>query len=195
MMSVRNIKIILFIVIITILLWLFILDFVPGEKLEINYNFCERKPMITELSPGDRLWPIKKINNNCSQDIAASPVYFDTRAPQYFDSAKVEIKYKNLNNQEFKLGPQIIKDEWMWQLQDVIEIDKIGEWQTGKAEFNLNNIYQNSNVMRWLISAPTIEENKTIITISKIKIIFYKQPVNFSNFLEQIKSYLRKIVR
>ncbi len=183
----KTLRIILILIILAILIWLFVLDFVPGDKLEINYDFCNRESMITELSPGNRLWPIKEVNNECYQDIASSPVYFDIRVPQHFNSAEIEIKYIKPENEEFKIGPQVVKDEWVWTLEDVQE--------NGKAEFNLENLYQNSPVMRWLISAPTVEENKQVISVSNIKIVLYKDKLNSSNFLEQVKGYIRKIIR
>ncbi|MFH1456830.1 MAG: hypothetical protein ABIF17_01805 [Patescibacteria group bacterium] len=195
MMFIRNIKIILFIVIVTILLWLLVLDFVPGEKLEINYDFCSQKQMITGLSPGNRLWPIKKIHNDCLQEIAISPVYFDTRVPQYFNFVEVEVKYKKPDSEVFQIGPQIAKDEWIWMLQDIKHKNLDGDWEIGVAKFDLLGVYQSSTVMRWLISAPTIEENKNVVAISNIKITFYKDRLNFANFLGQFKNYLRKIVR
>jgi hypothetical protein len=191
----KILRIIFILIILVILIWLFVLDFVPGEKLEINYDFCNKESMITELSPGNRLWSIKEVNNECFQDIAASPVYFDIRVPQYFNSAEIEVKYIKSDGEEFKIGPQVIKNEWIWMLQDIQEIEKIGESQIGKAQFNLENVYQNSNIMRWLISAPTVEENKEVISISNIKIVLYKDKLNSSNFIEQIKTYVRKIIR
>ncbi|MFH1610752.1 MAG: hypothetical protein ABIA91_02565 [Patescibacteria group bacterium] len=191
----KILRIFLILIILVALIWLFVLDFVPGEKLEINYDFCNKESMITELSPGDRLWPIKKVNNECFQDIAASPVYFDIRVPQYFNSAEIEVKYIKPDNEEFKIGPQVKKDEWIWMLEDIQEIEKNGESKIGKAEFNLENIYQNSSVMRWLISASTVEENKQVISISNIKIVLYKDRLSVDNLLQQIKSYVKKIIR
>jgi len=191
----KTIRLILIIFAISIIAWLFILDFVPGEKLELSYDFCHPTPMLTELSPGNRLWSIDKSNGECWQRIASSPVYFDSRAPQYFDRAKVEIKYKKPADEEFQLGPQTKKGEWQWLLQDIEQQATDGDWQIGSAEFNLNGIYQNSPHLRWLISAPAIEENKQVIYLSHLKIIYYKQPLSLSNFTSQVKSYLRKMVR
>ena len=191
----KILRIILILIILIILIWLFILDFVPGEKLEINYSFCNKESMITELSPGNRLWPIKKINDECFQDIASSPVYFDIRVPQYFNSTEIEVRYIKLENEEFKIGPQVTKDEWVWMLENIQETEIIGGWQIGKAQFDLENVYQNSPIMRWLISAPTVEENKQVISVSNIKITLHKDKLNSSNFLEQIKTYIRKIIR
>ena len=180
---------------IIILAWLFILDFVPGETLEIKYNFCKKTPMVTELSPGNRLWPIEKLDDECWQKIAASPVYFDTRAPQYFERAVVEVKYKNPDSEKFQLGPQTKKDEWLWLLKNIEPQNQNNNWTIGKAEFDLQGVFQNFSHMRWLISAPDAEENKNVIWVSEIQITFYKDALGFDNFIEQVKSYLRKIVR
>lgn len=150
---------------------------------------------MSELSPGDRLFPIEKFDGWCQQRIAGSPVYFDVRTPQYFDRAVVEVKYKNPAGQKFQFGPQTIKNEWQWLLIDIKEIGKEGEWQIGRAEFDLRGVYQNSPMMRWLISAPEIEKVGQPIIISEIKITFEKEKVNFGNLGEQVKDYLRKIVR
>ena len=190
----KILRVVLVLIILIILVWLFVLDFVPGEKLEINYDFCNRESRITELSPGNRLCPIKKVDNECFQNIASSPVYFDIRVPQYFNSAEIEVKYIKSDGEEFKIGPQVVKDEWVWMLKNIQEVEKRSKWQVGKAEFDLKNIYQNSSVMRWIISAPTVEENKTIISLSEIKIVLYKDKIDNSNFLEQVKSYFKKII-
>lgn len=187
--------IILIIIIILAFCWLFYLDFVPGENFSVSYNFCEKQAKVSELSPGDRLFPIEKFSGWCQQKIAGSPVYFDVRTPQYFKSAMVEVKYKNPAGQKFQFGPQTIKNEWQWLLVDVEEIGEEGEWTIGRAEFDLRGVYQNSPMMRWLVSAPDIEKAGQPITISEIKITFEKDKLNFDNFWEQIKSYLRKIVR
>jgi hypothetical protein len=187
--------IILLIIILFAFGWFFYLDFVPGKSFFVDYNFCYNGAKITELSPGDRLFPIEKFDNFCQQKIAISPVYFDVRTPQYFDKAILEVKYKNLAEQKFQFGPQTIKNEWQWFLVDVKQTEKEGDWQIGRAEFDLRGVYQNLTVMRWLISAPDIEKIGKPIIISEIKITFEKEKLNFGNLIEQVKSYVRKIIR
>ena len=171
------------------------IDFVPGKSLKINYDFCHQEVMLTELSPGDRLFEIEDNGEECWQRMAKSPVYFDVRVPQYFDKAVLKLKYQNPAGEEFKVGPQTVKDEWLWMLSNIEQIGTEGKWQVGRAEFDLRRVYQNSPVMRWLISAPTLEENGEIIKIGEIEIEFYKGPLSVNNLWGQIKSYLRKIIR
>jgi len=190
-----NFKRILIIIILIAFGWFLVLDFVPGSNFVVFYNFCDKQAKVTELSPGDRLFPIEKFEGWCQQKIAASPVYFDVRVPQYFTKATVEVKYKNTAGQKFQFGPQTIKNEWQWLLVDVKQIGTEGEWQIGRAEFDLRGVYQNSPRMRWLVSAPEIEKVGQPIVISEIKITFEKEKLSFGNFGEQVKSYLRKIIR
>ena len=188
-------KWILIIIILLAFGWLFYLDFVPGDSFMASYDFCSATSRVTELSPGNRLWPLEKNNNECWQRIGDSPVYFYARTPQKFERAVVTIKFKNPVGQKFQVGPQVVKDEWQWRLQDIAEIKKEGEWSVAILNFDLENIYQNANHMRWLISAPEVLEKKELLAVSEISIRWEKEKLNFSNLGEQIKSYLRKIIR
>jgi hypothetical protein len=188
-------KLILAIIILVVFGWLLVLDFVPGSNFVVFYDFCKKQAKVTELSPGDRLFPIEKFDNWCQQKVAASPVYFDVRVPQYFIKATVEVKYKNLAGQKFQFGPQTIKNEWQWLLVDVKETGKEGEWTVGRAEFDLRGVYQNSPRMRWLVSLPEIEKTGQVVVIKEIKITFEKDKLDFNNLSEQVKGYLRKIIR
>lgn len=190
-----NFKWILVIIILIVFGWLFCLDFVPGKNFVVFYDFCEKQLKVTELSPGDRLFPIEKFDFWCQQKIAASPVYFDVRVPQVFTKATVEVKYKNPAGQKFQFGPQTIKNEWQWLLIDVKPIRTEGEWTVGQAEFDLRGVYQNSPRMRWLVSLPEIDKTGQVVAIKEIKITFEKEKLNFSNLGEQVRGYLRKIIR
>ncbi len=194
-MIVRLVKIFLILFFIALTVWLLWFDFVPGKNLVVNYDFCTTSPMLTEFSPGDRLWPVEKTQEGCWQKMAKSPVYFDVRTPQVFKTAEVEIKYKNLGEEKFQIGPQIIKNEWQWFLVDILPTEQTGEWQVVKINFNLENVYQGAPMMRWLVSAPNLEQNQQSIVIGAIKIVFQKDRLSFVNVTEQIKNYLRKIKR
>lgn len=194
-MVMRLVKIFLILFFIILTFWLLWFDFVPGKSLAVNYDFCTTSRMLTEFSPGDRLWPVEKGGGECWQRMAKSPVYFDVRTPQVFKTAEVEIKYKNLGKEKFQIGPQIVKNEWQWVLVDILPTEQRGEWQVARINFDLSQVYQGAPMMRWLISAPTIEQNQQNIVISTIKIVFKKDQFSFANATEQIKNYLRKIKR
>ncbi len=85
-------------------------DLVFSGHLEFVYDFSKGSPAITNLFPADRMSPINQIagTENHWQQIEQEPVYFETRVPQTFKKATVEIIFKNQNQPLIQVGLRTI---------------------------------------------------------------------------------------
>src|SRR3989339_1605267 len=90
-------------------------DLVPGGHLEFTYDFSTDSPVVTNLFPANRLSEINRVNNTDSywQQLEAEPVYFETRLPQKFETAEVELVYQNKSQPLIQVGLRTLgENEW-----------------------------------------------------------------------------------
>jgi len=86
-----KLRIVLWSILALIALWLFYMVVVPSGKITYVQDFKSDNYFIQKLTPAERVEDAK----NGSQKIIGDPVYFSLRTPRRFDTAKIEIKYKN----------------------------------------------------------------------------------------------------
>jgi hypothetical protein len=93
-----------------VVLWLLYMAIVPNGKITYVQNFSGNNFFIQKLTPAERVEPIR----NGTQKIVGNPVYFSLRTPRRFDSAKVEIKYKN-NSDLPIIETGVLADKTVWR--------------------------------------------------------------------------------
>ena len=128
-------------------------DLVQSGQIEFIYDFSQDSAVITNLFPANRLSEINQIKeaNNFWQQINKEPVYFETRLPQTFKSAIVEVVYKNQNQPLIQLGLRTMgESEWNYdfkplenQILDDLDWPKIEDkrgtlWQREKNYLSLD---------------------------------------------------------
>ncbi|MBU1037214.1 hypothetical protein KKF32_04255 [Patescibacteria group bacterium] len=186
-------RVIIIIAPVLLLFWLVQKDLVKNGRLEFIYDFSEDSPTITNLFPANRLSQINKIvkTNSYWQQLEKEPVYFETRLPQTFATAIVEVTYKNDTQPLIQLGLETMgENEWNYdfkplenQLLDNLDWYKIeGEqgslWQREKTflaldQFldqaqNLNNFaaYDYPVNRKFIIPAYQPQDKETVINRS-----------------------------
>ncbi|MFA6304861.1 MAG: hypothetical protein WCV73_00035 [Patescibacteria group bacterium] len=95
-------------------------DLVLSGHLEFTYNFKHDSPALTNLFPANRLSPIYQVKGNgvAWQQILQEPVYFETRIPQKFATATLEITYQNTTQPLVQVGLRNSgDDEWNYDFK------------------------------------------------------------------------------
>lgn len=190
-----------------ILGWLIKKDLVISGRLSLVYDFSHESPLITDLFPAKRLTEIKRLSESeFSQSLLGEPVYFETRVPQNFKAATVEMIYQNQAVPLVQIGLRVIgKGDWNYYFQpfgasstvDALAIDyRLPQledgWQAGQARFDLTNAEILNRKLRFAISAPGLKpsDNQSLI-IKKIKVTLIKEPLTWPEFVRQFKDYFK----
>src|SRR3989338_5188570 len=127
----RKIRVGLYGVIAVLFLYFFVRDLNPSGELSVSFNLCKPSPYISELSPHGRVLDIEKNDGYCVQKMVIDPVYVDVRLPQRYDTARMVVVYRKLNELPFQAGPWASATEWQWALQALEPIEtEEGGWQT-----------------------------------------------------------------
>ncbi|OGY43532.1 MAG: hypothetical protein A2731_03830 [Candidatus Buchananbacteria bacterium RIFCSPHIGHO2_01_FULL_39_8] len=147
-----------------LVLWLINKNFPATGQLEIEAVLGQDQPIISRLGPDPRL----KLGNDY-QIVLDSPVYFDLRSPRWFDQARIELIYKEggrkLEYLAGRVGP-----EWQYNPQAATVITDLEDgWKKAVFDFDLNTLYEEKNVKRFLIS--TQGEIRQELYLKPIKVI------------------------
>lgn len=154
-------------------------DFVLSGKLEIVHNFEKDQAMISQLIPYGRA----KVENGKVQ-INSEPVYFDVRTPQKFSKAKIKIKIQK-NSPDFKVGVKT-GENWNFDFPNgrvpvatggsvkAVIVDENQDWKIGEWNFDLKNAFINKYNLRFIISAPELNDSEKKIILDEIKVIYEK---------------------
>ena len=71
------------------------LAIIPSGEIEYSFDFDKKNGFISKLSPEER---VDFSDKNFQNKIIGNPVYFNLRVPRSFDTAEMQIKYKNKND-------------------------------------------------------------------------------------------------
>lgn len=158
--------------------WLLWKNFVPSGEFSAVYKF-ERTPWISALRPGHRISEIREENEIKIQSLTDDPVYFDISFPITFEKIIIEMDYKNLLNQPFKIGAFTSKKDWKFILKDWQGESLIGDdWQTSRAEFDLSGLDKSGRKITMILSLPEIRSRGGEVIVKEIRIKLIKQKIN-----------------
>ena len=89
--NVKTIRYFLLLVLAFFILVFFYLALAPSGRMSLDYDFMKPSYEIKKITPIDRVEPV----NGGSQKIIGNPVYFTLVTPRPFDTAVLELKFKN----------------------------------------------------------------------------------------------------
>lgn len=134
---INKIDILLLFITLSVLVWLFVLNFVPGGRVSYVQNFEKRNSFVSDLWPPEAIEPVEKINFNGSLTSARSfikdNVTFFINPPREFDRAIVEINMILPENQKPKFYVQK-NTEW-------IPISALDNLNTYVINLNLKELF------------------------------------------------------
>lgn len=190
------------------LAWLIKRDLVISGRLEVVYDFSDESPLITTLFPAKRLSEIEQLSKTeFSQQINKEPVYFETRLPQNFKTAVVEMVYQNTNLPLVQIGLRVKgKSDWNYYFQPLNSSSTVSYlitdyrlpqledgWKVGQVRFNLASAEILNRKLRFAISAPGLNQtDDKSLTVKKIKVALTKEPLTWPDFYQQFKNYLKE---
>ncbi|MCX6796691.1 MAG: hypothetical protein NTW06_04320, partial [Candidatus Falkowbacteria bacterium] len=120
--SIIKFRIILWSLLGLVVLWLLYMGIVPSGKITYDTDFKNDNFFIKKLTPAERVDEIKRnvppslfqSFGEASQKIIGDPVYFSLRTPRRFNSANIEIKYKN-NSELPIIETGVLVDKIVWR--------------------------------------------------------------------------------
>lgn len=148
--------------------WLFWQNYVPGDIFETNYNF-ERSPWVSALRPGNRLSEVGE-DRFKYQSIIDDPIYFDINLPVNFEKIILEIDFKNLLNQPFKIGAFTSRENWQFDWKNFEIISQKDDWQIARVEFDTAYLDKPNNQITFILSTPEIREAGGSVDVREIKV-------------------------
>ena len=189
-----------------ILGWLIKQDLVIDGQIEFTYNFSQDSPVITNFFPANRMSSVFLVEaeNYYWQQVEQEPVYFETRLPQTFTQATVEITYKNENQPLIQLGLRALGEtEWNYvfkplenQLLDKLDWSKIEDergslWQKQKKYLSFDQFLDNLDKLSNFAAYNYPLERKFILPSYQPQEdykIFYKTLRGYHSFYTYIKN-------
>jgi len=160
----KSIDIFLILASVGLFLWLFNKNFPVGGQLEVKAVLGFDRPMISRLGPDPRL----KVEDGY-QVVLDNPVYFDLRSPRWFNQARVELVYKEFGRELENMAGKVGAD-WQYDSRQAIAVIELEDgWKKAIFDFDLNSMYAEKNVRRFLIS--TKGEIREELYIKSIDII------------------------
>lgn len=108
-------RLILWLILLAVIIFLLWQWIIPSGQISYNYNFYSDSGFIGKLSPKERVLPPK----SGQQAVIGNPVYFAVRTPRQFEQAKLSITYKNEveNLPVMEAGVLVDKAIWRYNLQ------------------------------------------------------------------------------
>lgn len=205
MKSIKVFKFIIYSLPIFIVLFCIYNYFCFSGKLGIEYDFHAKNPYLQGLGPGNRLSGIIKDNDYYYQQVLDEPIYFTVKTPVRFEKAKVEIIYQKENLPDFFIGTVADSAVSSFYFQP-FDLDSPGElpnykkpeelengWKKNAQDFDLAKAYdfslsKKSSEIKFVVSAPNLNLEKSVLKIAKIKVDLAKKPITFQNIFNKIKN-------
>lgn len=163
----RIIYIVAIIPIMFLIIWLINQNFPrSGQKL-ISQNFFKDQPMISRFGPEGRII----IKNNLSV-IVDHPVYFDLRTMPWFNQALIKIVYQS-NGRELEGIAGQVGAGWQYDLKKpLLKKNLTNNFFEADFIFNLNALYNQKNIRRFLVATKKIgDQNSNELIIKSLDII------------------------
>ena len=135
---------------------LYYIDTVAGKDL----------PVVSKIAPEVRV----RINEDGSQSILKSPVYFDVRILPWYKRAKITLHYREIGKHKFEGVGRQTAPEFNYQLISPLLSERMNfGWRTATFDVDLNGFYHEKNVYRFLIS--TTQGGDGQVDINNLKIV------------------------
>lgn len=129
----KNLRIILWSILVAIILLLFYLGISPSGKTSYAKNFFNDNYFIGKLTPEERT----RTGNNNTQKIVGDPAYFTLRTLRPFDKAKLTLTYRSQGTSIIEAGVLADKRAWRYKLKPLENsyIDRLSKkWPSVKTD-------------------------------------------------------------
>lgn len=150
--------------------WLVIKNFPFYDQFKIEMKLGQDTSLVSSLGPPPRV----KIETDY-QKILESPVYFDVRTLPWYKTAQIYLIYQEAGQSLSGLGGQTAPG-FNYNVQKPIIVHNLADgWEKAVFEVNLNEVYQEKNFRRFLIS--TTQEDlitKGELKLKELKILLFK---------------------
>lgn len=169
MNSLKIYKIFIICLAITFFAFIAILNFPFYGQSKISMTLGENTPKISKLGP-----PPRVIIEGGYQRVLESPVYFDVRTFPWFKKAQVYITYQEHGQTLEGLGGQT-SFGFNYHVQEPIVVRDLQDgWKKAVFEFDLNQVFYNEGLRRFLISTKSNDQSeKEELYIQDIKVILF----------------------
>ncbi|MCK5061496.1 hypothetical protein KAR28_03010 [Candidatus Parcubacteria bacterium] len=154
-----KIRIILWLALGLVIVWLLLHAIVPGGEIVYIQDFKDSNYFIPKLTPAERIE-----TGDSSVRIIGDPVYFSLRAPRTFNKANLEIKFRSSDNiRILEAGPLVDKIVWRYNLQPLMNktLDQLGlawERQEDNGIVFLQRDKNYNSLENFLTSLPALDE-------------------------------------
>ncbi len=98
------------------LAWIFWRNFPLTGVLSAQARTAEPNGFIGGFTPQDRAKPVQE-NGVWYSDIVDEPVYFNLAAPRFYDTVRVQLRYKEEKQPYIALGARTDLDQWQFDLK------------------------------------------------------------------------------
>ena len=178
--------------------WLIWRDLAPRGQLVAVYDLKHYQPNISPLYPVGRLGEPVAAGGAWKRQVKAEPVYFDVRLPRSMEQARVRLLYET-NGPSPRLGLKIGQtNNWSYDLQSLSTVSAADNLTAGEVVFGLTGAAVENRRMRFMISAPAVNNQGIILEIGRVEVTLIGHPLSLTNFGEIIwrkVNRLREYVR
>ena len=154
------------------------LAIVPSGEIEYNFDFNKESGFIGKLKPKERVeFGDKKFRNK----IVANPVYFNLYTPRLFETAELEIKYKNKGDIPLvEAGVLVDNVSWNYDLKPVQNklIDQLSLVWENKNENNLLILKRPDNASS-TYECNFFDDNASSTDINNLAVYNYKPSITY----------------
>jgi len=190
----KAIRIVFIIIFLAILAWIISQNLILSGKFIAQHNFCKGSRFISYLYPENRISPVIYSDNFCYQNIFVEPAYFDVKLPRTFYQARVDLEYKNPNNNKMSLAVMKKREhplDWNFKIKPInnkrindldwyyINKNGISLWQKEKKFSSIKEFVNNLPKKKKIVLF-NYEFDKRIIREHK-NIIEWSDNINFQD--------------
>lgn len=150
--------------------WLIWRDLAPNGQSVVVSDLKHYHPYISSLYPLGRLGEPVAIGGEWKRQVNGEPVYFDVHLPRSMEQARVRLLYQT-NGPSPRLGLKTGQGTaWLYDIQSLSIGSDSSNGTFGEAVFNLTHAAIENGRLRFIISAPAINEPEAVLEIKRIEI-------------------------
>lgn len=89
-------------------------------------------------------------------------------------------------------------EDYDYIIANYLQAKQDGDWLEASSIVNTQNLYfhkDNNYTANFIFSLPGLFENKRILKIKEVDILFEKEPINFKNFFPKLKNWLNRTIK
>jgi len=166
---------------VAVVAWLIWRDFAPNGQLFVANDLKHYHPYISSLYPLGRLGEPVAIEGVWKRQVNAEPVYFDVRLPRRMEQARVRLLYQT-NGPSPRLGLKIGQiGNWSYDLQSLSTISMADNWTAGEVIFRLAGAAVEDGSLRFMISAPTVNDQGIMLEVRRVEVTLIDQPLQLAD--------------